>query len=289
MLQGTGCQSRAHGHKSDQRRTIARLPSSRPFERSFDPWDRSRRSCQGSIISELLLVSPSLMFILWFLLSQQIKKSFEIPSHLESDFEFGIIGLHPCGDLAAMLMNFFLQCPEAKFVNLVGCCYMKLTSPLPSEPNAFRGYPLSSHLSHQLPSDTCLSYSAREIACHAIEQYEARLRTNNFEYLRVHSFRAAVEKLICKQWPHLRHSGLRSIKHLTTFEAYCKNAVTNLNIVIPPEDVFSEDTINNLANWKQVVIFYTLRLMFAPLLESIILYDRLMYMIECGNVFWFQY
>lgn len=34
-----------------------------------------------------------------------------------------------------------------------------------------------------------------------------------FSILKVHSYRAALEELVIKYWPHLKHSGMRSIKH----------------------------------------------------------------------------
>lgn len=209
---------------------------------------------------------------------------FQIPTTAKDDFKFGIVGLHPCGDLAAILMDFFLKCPQAVFVNLVGCCYMKLTTQNENDPVSFLGYPLSNHLLHPTPPTYHqLSYEAREIACHAIERYEHRLAAAEYEYLKVHSYRAAIEKIMYKHWPELKHSGLKSIKHLTTFEAYCREAVGHLKITIPEEDIFASDTQTDLANWKQVVILYSLRLMFAPLIENVILYDRLLHLLECGQ------
>lgn len=41
--------------------------------------------------------------------------------------EFGIIGLHPCGDLATTLLRLYSFNEKAKFICVVGCCYMKLT------------------------------------------------------------------------------------------------------------------------------------------------------------------
>lgn len=41
--------------------------------------------------------------------------------------EFGIIGLHPCGDLATTLLRLYSLSEKAKFICVVGCCYMKLT------------------------------------------------------------------------------------------------------------------------------------------------------------------
>ena len=39
----------------------------------------------------------------------------------------------------------------------------------------------------------------------------------------------------------------------------------------------------NLLQWKRVVIFYTLRLLLAPLVETILLLDRLLYLKELGK------
>lgn len=163
---------------------------------------------------------------------------------------------------------------------------MKLTSSFTKNLDETRGYPISKYCLIQKPVATHLSYEAREIACHAIEQYAKRLAAANFEYLRIHSYRAAIEKIICQHWPERKHSGLKSVKQLGTFEAYCKEAVSHLGIDIPAKDIQSNDSNINLKNWKQVVLFYSLRLMFAPLIESVILYDRTLFLLEHGWYLW---
>lgn len=117
---------------------------------------------------------------------------------------FGIIGLHPCGDLSPILMRHFVGCDKAKFLNTVGCCFLKLSE---------EGFPMSSFLKGFDKKFHRLSFESREIACHAIEMYKERLEDRDYEYLKIHSFRAAVEEIIVKHWPHLKHSGLRSVKH----------------------------------------------------------------------------
>lgn len=210
---------------------------------------------------------------------QEIRKSFQIPLN-DSSFAFGIIGLHPCGDLAGILTNFFLRSTEAKFLNLVGCCYFKMTVPR-SINTILYGYPSSEYLRRK---KSCLTFEARKIACHAIEVYAKRLFDKNYQNLKVHSYRAAIEKIICKYWPERKHLGLKNIKHLTTFRDYCQNAVCHLkDIQIPDDDIDAPDTLYNLNNWKSVVIFYTLRLMLAPLVESVILYDRTLFLLENGK------
>lgn len=40
---------------------------------------------------------------------------------------YGLIGLHPCGDLASTLLKLYVKQDAIKFISVVGCCYMKLT------------------------------------------------------------------------------------------------------------------------------------------------------------------
>ncbi|XP_055380118.1 methyltransferase-like protein 25B [Condylostylus longicornis] len=209
---------------------------------------------------------------------EEILNAFRI-TETES-FKFGIVGLHPCGDLAAVLINMFLKCKAAKFLNLIGCCYMKLTQSRSSE-NV--GYPLSSFLKYEIANLSTLSYESREIACHAIEMYVDRLRSGSYNELKVHTYRAIIEQIITRIYPNKKHIALRNVKHTTDldFLTYCEIATKNTGIDI--NKYIDIDEVNeNLSQWKNVVIFYTLRLLFAPLLESIILYDRVLHLIENG-------
>lgn len=145
-------------------------------------------------------------------------------------------------------------------------------------------FPLSNYLKNH--SQCRLSYEAREISCHNQEVYVERLAENNYNYLMVHSYRAAIEKIICKYWPELKHCGLKSVKHTTelTFWDYCLRATSHLNIEIPVNDIVSADVENDLKCWKKVVIFYTLRLVIASLVESVILYDRMLCVLERSEI-----
>lgn len=259
---------------------------------------RTMRQSLAAVISITIKIH-SIMNSCPFFILQEIRKCFGIGSDDNETFRFGIIGLHPCGDLASILIKFFLDNAEPKFLNLVGCCYFKITtSAAAAATNGCDankngngvcingiGYPLSDYFMAGIDAKRHhLSFEAREIACHAIEVYAMRLSQSNYDNLRVHSYRAAIEKIICKYWPERKHCGLRSIKRLTTFREYCKQAVCHLDGVhIPDIDIDSDDTIQNLNNWKCVVIFYTLRLMLAPIIESVILYDRMLCLLERGS------
>lgn len=64
---------------------------------------------------------------------------------------------------------------------------------------------------------------------------------------------------------------------------YCNKAVVKLGIRIKDESARSESAQKNLTQWGRVVKFYTLRLMLAPLMETVILLDRLLYLQEIGK------
>lgn len=51
----------------------------------------------------------------------------KIDKNVDTQNGFGIVGLHPCGDLAVNLIRLYSNCNEARFLCIVGCCYMKLS------------------------------------------------------------------------------------------------------------------------------------------------------------------
>ncbi|XP_031335450.1 protein RRNAD1 isoform X2 [Photinus pyralis] len=195
---------------------------------------------------------------------EAVKKAFGIDN---DNIQFGIVGLHPCGNLGPTLLRLFKQSTQVKFLNIVGCCYMKLTT---------FGYPLSAY---SQKNNYELDYSARELACHALEAYVAKLKNGEFDQLKVHAYRAALEKLITDRQPNMYHSQVNSVK-CTNGLVFAEKATSNLDIKLSINEIESLQIKNYLDNWKDVVVFYSLRLMIAPLVENIILLDRLLYILE---------
>lgn len=191
--------------------------------------------------------------------------------------KFGIVGLHPCGDLSPILLTLFNKCAEAVFINIASCCYMKLSLTPP-----VMGFPLSKYCQEK---NWTLSYLSCEIACHAIENYVNKLKTDDFIQLKVHAYRAAFEKLLISYNPKLKHSCISSVKYTDklTFKEYCLKTIEKFNLSIPDVTFIShEHLINN--TWHKVVVFYSLRLLLAPLVENIILLDRMLFLSENGHV-----
>ncbi|XP_063882966.1 methyltransferase-like protein 25B [Scylla paramamosain] len=190
----------------------------------------------------------------------------------------GLLGLHTCGDLAPTLLRIFTSMPACQAVVSVGCCYMKLTTASEENP----GFPMSNFV-RCLPGHA-LSYESREVACHAVEMYTDRLSLGT-DNLKVHCYCACLEEILVKHWPHHYHAGLRSVNNANhmDFSTYAKQAVSRLqDVVLPEADLTSEETLHNLTRWQQVVVYYSLRLLLAPVVEAVVLLDRLLFLHDNG-------
>ncbi|KAF8790001.1 Protein RRNAD1 like protein [Argiope bruennichi] len=197
--------------------------------------------------------------------------------HSLEDYEkFALMGLHTCGNLAETVLKTFAKCDQSQVLLSIGCCYMKLESTKDSE-----GYPLSLFVK-SLPSHS-LSYEAKEMACHALEMYIQRLH-DKVPHLKIHCYRATLEQCIVHHHPELKHLGLRGVKNAESlpFQEYAQRALSKASVTVPNEFYSLPEIQACLERWKEVLIFYSLRLITAPVVESLILLDRLIYLYEQG-------
>ncbi|XP_051262504.1 protein RRNAD1 [Dicentrarchus labrax] len=211
--------------------------------------------------------------------------------------DFILTGLHACGDLSATLLRHFVNCPHVRGITSVACCYMKITTkenptppglvecPVPptprqeSLPSEF-GYPMSAWV-RGLPGHQ-LSYKAREGACHAVEDYVRRLREEN-EQLRTHCYRATLETFIRDTRPDLRRAGIQTIKkaHLLPFTEYARLGLARVGLP-PGLPLDPERVAAMLKQQGRVVVYFSLALLLAPVVETLVLLDRMIYLQENG-------
>ncbi|KAF7664044.1 hypothetical protein LDENG_00189950 [Lucifuga dentata] len=217
----------------------------------------------------------------------------------QQDFpDFVLTGLHACGDLSTTLLRHFVNCPHVRGITSVACCYMKITTkenPTPpglveppvaptrgrdSVPLDF-GYPMSSWV-RQMPGHQ-LSYKAREGACHAVEDYMRRLREES-QLLRTHCYRAALETFIRAARPDLCRAGIQTIKkaHLLPFTEYARLGLARVGL--PPELPLDPEQVEVMLKQQvRVVVYFSLSLLLAPVVESLVLLDRMIYLQENGE------
>ncbi|KAG8450024.1 hypothetical protein GDO86_016636 [Hymenochirus boettgeri] len=205
-----------------------------------------------------------------------------------------LTGLHACGDLSAAMLRHFVRCPDIIAITSVACCYMKLTTiEMPEPPGVLPsshsressdlteyGYPLSSWVA-QLPGHK-LSYKAREVACHAIEDYTERLKGDS-SILKTHCYRAVLETVIRGIDPSMIRAGVQTIKkaHVLPFKEYARQGLARVGL--DPEVLLDELSIEpRLSQHQNVVVFFTLSLLLAPLVETLILLDRMIFLHEHG-------
>ncbi|KAM3918684.1 methyltransferase-like protein 25B [Leptodactylus fuscus] len=222
---------------------------------------------------------------------QSVSSSDQLPfSQMNS---FILTGLHACGDLSVAMLRHFARCPKVVGITSVACCYMKLTTcEVPQPPGVLApspqgnthlpqyGYPVSSWVSG-LPGHK-LSYKSREVACHAIEDYIERLKGES-DVLRVHCYRAVLETVIRGVDPTMKRAGVQSIKnaHRLPFTEYAKKGLQRVGL---DSNTAIHHTVveNMLVQHQKVVAFFSLALLLAPLVETMILLDRMIFLQEQG-------
>nr|DBA23884.1 TPA: hypothetical protein GDO54_011599 [Pyxicephalus adspersus] len=199
-------------------------------------------------------------------------------------------GLHACGDLSVAMLRHFARCPQIVGITSVGCCYMKLsTLEVPHPPGVWSadsgirefGYPMSSWVSG-LPGHK-LSYKSREVACHAIEEFTQRL-TGDTDILKTHCYRAVLETIIRSVDPARKRAGVQTIKkaHNLPFTEYARQGLERVGL--DPDTPLDEAAVGQMLSQQQnVVVFFSLALLLAPLVETLILLDRMIFLQEQGQ------
>ncbi|NXN94984.1 RRNAD protein, partial [Rhinopomastus cyanomelas] len=191
-----------------------------------------------------------------------------------------VTGLHACGDLSSALLRHFAHSPTVAAVASVPCCYMKLSTDSQSSA-CLHGYPLSSSVA-ALPGHE-LSYRAREGACHALEGYTGRLGAQSGS-LRAHCYRAVLESLIRTRAPGRRHVRVHTVRkaHTLSFSQYARLGLPHAGLDPATIPLESEAVGAMLEQQHKVVAFFSLTVLLAPLVETLILLDRLLYLREQG-------
>ncbi|NXF13512.1 RRNAD protein, partial [Smithornis capensis] len=202
------------------------------------------------------------------------------PGGSEDGGQVLVTGLHACGDLSPALLRHFARSPAVAAVASVGCCYMKLST-APQPPGCPPGYPLSASVA-ALPGHQ-LSYRALEAACHALEEYEGRLRGDS-AHLRAHCYRAVLESLIRAADPGKRHLGVQvGRKALAlSFPQYARLGLPHAGLDPAGVPLDSGAVGAMLEQQHKVVAFCTLGQLLAPVVETLVLLDRLLYLRERG-------
>ncbi|KAI9487588.1 MAG: methyltransferase domain-containing protein [Benjaminiella poitrasii] len=198
-----------------------------------------------------------------------------------------LCGLHTCGDLATMMLRLYTSSPEISCFVDVGCCYHFLTEEdgtNGTEENIKNsGFPVSDYVRK---AGLKLGSTAKMLSCQAparwIDQQNETLEAYEHHFFRALLQLMMVEKGLTDVSVAPVVGRLNKKKDFVSFPVYVKAALKRLKM---SENTFSIEEVENYYNEykarkvdKQIIIIWTLRVLLAPVLESLILMDRWLYL-----------
>lgn len=183
-----------------------------------------------------------------------------------------LTGLHTCGSLSTNCLRIFRNVDSIRSLFNIGCCYNLL------EPSDF---PMSTTGSEEQFN---LTRNARMLAAYSVDRVFANPDLSNVAKI---FYRALLEKLLSEKYPGVKVSNLGPIK-ATSFSEYVTNAQISrpemfVNCAID-EQLAEEYYQQHEGHWQEMIIFYLFRMSFAPVIESVLVLDKVLYLLESDNV-----
>lgn len=185
-----------------------------------------------------------------------------------TDPELTLTGLHTCGALSNNCLRIFRNVAGIKNLFNIGCCYNLLEE---------TDFPMSEYVAGlKFP----LSRNARMLAAYSVDRVFCNPDLSNVMKI---FYRALLEKLLGETHPEVKISNLGPIK-ATSFAEYV------LNVQQMRPELFQERTIDGSVaaeyfkeheeRWKEMIVFYLFRMSFAPVIEAVLVLDKIMYLLE---------
>ncbi|KAI9268152.1 methyltransferase domain-containing protein [Phascolomyces articulosus] len=218
-------------------------------------------------------------------LEEQEKDDGDKQQEDEDDEKWVVCGLHTCGDLASLMLRLFIQSDTIVSLVNVGCCYHFLTE----EPYESAGFPLSQYLKDQ--QTYRMGSTAHMLACQTPSRWSDK-REETLKSFEHHFFRALLQYMMVEKGlaqvdnpPVIGR--LNKKKDFTSFPVYVRAALRRLkiqeNAITDDEAEASYKEFKGKQVDKQIAILWTVRILLAPVHESIILTDRWLYLKEQLN------
>uniref|UniRef100_A0A182PRN2 Methyltranfer_dom domain-containing protein n=1 Tax=Anopheles epiroticus TaxID=199890 RepID=A0A182PRN2_9DIPT len=198
---------------------------------------------------------------------------------------FCLCGLHTCGNLGPNCLRLFHQNPTIKGICNVGCCYHLMQeqfvvdefyNPTKVSDNPGFGFPMSNYLRAR---SFYLGRNARNLAAESIERACAN-RENPSDKL---GYRALLQVVFLECGERKSHQ-VRRLK-CSGFVDYVRKSVRRLALeerVTITDASLLELEERFAVELEQLKVFYLIRQQLAPVVETLILLDRLLYLRECG-------
>ncbi|KAL8142289.1 hypothetical protein V2J09_015321 [Rumex salicifolius] len=221
-----------------------------------------------------------------------------------------LAGLHACGDLSVTMLRAFSECSQVSALVSIGCCYNLLSEDEPENHDSECGFPMSNTVkSHGLS----LGKSTRDLACQSAERWRDLKEDAGIQNFDLHAFRAAFQIVLDKYYPQiissspsigrqgkvLRRQHLKNTRNFASdfqermaesekyilFKSFSESALCHLGLQPP-------DNLNLHEVWKEsepfmelVGVYWSLRAALGPVVETLLLLDRVLFLQEQGGSF----
>ncbi|KAI8343395.1 methyltransferase domain-containing protein [Chlamydoabsidia padenii] len=190
----------------------------------------------------------------------------------DNDGHWIVCGLHTCGDLATSIFRLFANSDQIKWAVNVGCCYHFL-----SEQGLQPGFPMGDWLKGK---DYQLGNSARVLACQSPSKWTDPVigqQSFNQYFYRAVLLHTIVDKGLSEKAPPI---GM--VKRKKSYIQYFQTAMKRLDYAPEAISEMEAETYHQMYKDqqvdKQIIVLWTLRVLLAPVLESLILVDRWLYL-----------
>eukprot|EP01120_Amphizonella_sp_Union-15-10_P000024 TRINITY_DN10028_c0_g1_i1.p1 TRINITY_DN10028_c0_g1~~TRINITY_DN10028_c0_g1_i1.p1 ORF type:complete len:248 (+),score=25.52 TRINITY_DN10028_c0_g1_i1:196-939(+) len=204
----------------------------------------------------------------------------------------GLVGLHCCGDLTPTLIDLFLNCQKIKTLVCVGCCFNRLTL---NDQGLWN--PLSTTVKRSL-GDLKLGEFALRLSCDSAHTWANTSGSDQESMLRLTYHRMLLQYYL---WDSNDRCGCeyftpRKSKPRNDFGSYARWGMSRLRIkksesctkTEHKNSIEDQDLISLNAKFEkgmeQVAGFLAVRSVLSPVLETLVLLDRFLYMKERGVV-----
>ncbi|XP_046574799.1 probable methyltransferase-like protein 25 isoform X2 [Haliotis rubra] len=198
-----------------------------------------------------------------------------------------LTGLHTCGGLGSSLVRLFVNSPSVRAMCNVACCYHLMeeefvASPFSDDASAPSDFPMRSYLQK---AHIGLGKASRNIACLSVHRMAAEKQLQGKSFYS----RALLEKIIHDVVGDVGNGGqkLRKLeKRSKSLYDYMVKAFTRLGL---PTDKVTRDLVEDYDKRyshvrHQLAAFVQLRAVLAPCIESLILLDRYLYLLEQDDI-----
>lgn len=211
----------------------------------------------------------------------------------ETSSDICLVGLHTCGNLASNSIKQFVRNENIKLLCNVGCCYHLIFEEFEDdffndemrvmEEHDEPGFPMSNYLRAKHYK---LGRNARMLAAQCFERVIANKNLPDESLF----YRALFEKILRERWCNQHDPKVFKIGKIKfkSFEDYLRKGCKKYNIEM---DLTSEEIAELLLQHDYdrhlININYFIRLLMAKIVETLIILDRKLYLLENGaeNVF----